>query len=106
MLDKNSEKFLKYINQNIAQNNSVTDIPYKTEEIGIPYELINDICKDLSSQGFIDYINFDDGVYTVFLRTKGKTYFKNKYTTYFYHVFQISISLATLIVAILAYLKE
>lgn len=105
MLDKQSEKFLKYIIKN-SKNNTISELQRKSQYIGIDYDTICDICKSLESEGYIDCINADDGVFAVILRNKGLSYFSLKKKKIIYTSFKIAVSLATLIVAILTYIKE
>jgi len=78
MLDKMSEKFLKYIIEHKDECNSIFNLPYHANKIGIPLTFIDDICRELASRQYIDFIDGDDYIYAVFLKHKGSVYFSEK----------------------------
>lgn len=96
MLDKQSENFLKYIIKN-SKNNTISELQRKSQYIGIDYDTICDICKSLESEGYIDCIYADDGVFAIFLRNKGLSYFETKKHEILRFWFPVLISLIALL---------
>lgn len=80
MLDKLSEKFLRYVINNQNDSNAIINIPTNHPDIGISSNFITDICKELEDKGYIHVIPCTDGVHSVILRKKGAAYFDNKRT--------------------------
>lgn len=80
MLDKLSEKFLRYVIDNQNDSNAIINIPTNHPDIGISSNFITDICKELEDKGYIHAIPCDDGVHSVILRHKGAAYFDEKKT--------------------------
>lgn len=114
MLNKSAEKVLKCIikksNGNLEELISISHKDFKDK--AITSGLINSICRQLHKEGYISnaYLSCgDDETIDVYLSHNGFSYFDNKKTKNFRFWIPIIItnliSLAALIIAILAYLK-
>ena len=78
LLDKQSEKFLKYIIKN-HKDNQITDFLEHYDKIGVSSDFICDISKNLTDQGYITAItNIDNEVIGVILHHNGYIYFDEK----------------------------
>ena len=80
MLDKQSEKFLKYIIEN-HKDNQISDFLKHYDKIDIHNDFIYDISKNLNDQGYITAItNIDNEILCVILHHKGYVYFEAKHS--------------------------
>jgi len=77
MLDKLSEKVLKYIVKNCSDD-VLIDFDKLYKNLNIAPRFINEICRQLTAQGYIKAIFADDEVCAVVLNLKGATYFSEK----------------------------
>ena len=100
MLDKQSEKVLKYAisKYNDSSQNLILFMDTDALLLQIPIDKIELICKDLSNNGyFFNYATYIDEGCRVQLTNKGISYFKTKRTEQLRFWIPVSISVISLI---------